>query len=149
MQIVRIIIAVTIAVTLIGCTPSRSGSVYTHEQARRVQQIETGIIVGVRNVQIEGERGVGTLGGAAIGGIAGSSVGGGRGQAIMTVAGGILGGIIGAATEEGITRKNALQITVKLDSGRTVAVVQEADVDYGVGDRIHLLTDGYETRVSR
>lgn len=149
MQMMRIIIAVTVVVILGGCTTSRSGSVYTHEQARRVQQVETGVVTGVRTVQIEGERGVGTLGGAAIGGIAGSSVGGGRGQAIMTVAGGILGGIIGAATEEGITRKDALQITVRLDSGRTVAIVQEADVQFTVGDKVNVLTNGYETRVSR
>jgi outer membrane lipoprotein SlyB len=60
----------------------------------------------------------------------------------------MLGWLVGSAVEEGITRKNALEITVKLDSGRVVSVVQEADVPFQVGDRVRLLTGGLEARVS-
>jgi outer membrane lipoprotein SlyB len=41
-----------------------------------------------------------------------------------------------------------LEITVKLDSGTMLAVVQEADVQFAPGDRVRLLESGGTTRVS-
>ena len=38
------------------------------------------------------------------------------------------------------TQRKALEITVKLDSGQTLAIVQEADETFNVGDRIRVLT---------
>jgi len=151
MQIVKIVTVIFTLILFGGCMPSsKSGAVYSRDQARQVQQVEPGIVQAVRNVQIEGQQTpVGSLGGAVIGGIAGSSVGGGRGSAIATTAGAIAGGLLGSAIEEGSTRKAALEITVKLDSGRSVAIVQEADVPFQVGERVRVLSNPVETRVSR
>ena len=59
-----------------------------------------------------------------------------------------MGAIAGGAIEEGVTGKEALEITVELDNGQIIAVVQEADDQYRVGDRIRILksSDG-TTRV--
>jgi outer membrane lipoprotein SlyB len=152
MKTLNIIIAVSIATLLLGgCMPtSNSGSIYTRDQARQVQEVESGVIESVRNVQIEGtQSGVGTVGGAVIGAIASSGVGGGRGRSIATTAGAIAGGLLGSALEEGTTRKDALEITVRLDSGKSLSVVQEADVPFQAGERVHVLTSPTATRVSR
>jgi outer membrane lipoprotein SlyB len=115
---------------------SKSGSVYSREQARQTQLVKTGKVVGVRTVTIEGTKSpVGSAGGAIIGGIAGSSVGGGKGSAIATTIGAIAGGLAGAAVEEGVTRTEAFEITVALDDGKTISVVQsEKDVTFQVGE---------------
>mgnify|MGYP006879907271 CR=1 FL=1 len=44
----------------------------------------------------------------------------------------------------------AVEFTVRLDSGRTIAVVQPGSVDdYRVGDRVRVTNDGTTTRVAR
>jgi outer membrane lipoprotein SlyB len=60
----------------------------------------------------------------------------------------IVGGLVGSAAEEGITRKDGLEITVKLDGGGLVAVVQEADDIFKAGDKVRLVENGETTRVS-
>ncbi|MHB8759362.1 MAG: hypothetical protein ACYC5S_04470, partial [Thiobacillus sp.] len=83
-----------------------------------------------------------------VGGVAGSSVGGGRGSVIGATVGAVLGGLGGAAAEEAVTRDEGLEITVKLDSGRRIAVTQAADEEFRVGDRVRVLSGGGVTRVS-
>ncbi|MEE4377100.1 MAG: glycine zipper 2TM domain-containing protein [Candidatus Competibacteraceae bacterium] len=134
-----------------GCAPSLSGSAYSRSQARETQQVQFGTVEGVRNVLIEGTKsGVGTVSGAALGGLAGSTVGGGRGKAAATIGGAVLGGLAGAAAEEGVTRQQGLEITVRLDNGRFIAVTQAADEIFNPGERVRILTgnDG-TTRVTR
>ena len=141
-----------IAATLLaGCASSKSGDVYTRDQARREQTIRMGIIESVRPVTMEGTKSaVGPMAGAAVGGIAGSTLGHGKGSAVTAVIGAVAGGLAGAAIEEGVTRRQALEITVKLDNGQFLAIVQEGDAtEFRPGDRVRLLSTGGETRVTR
>lgn len=132
-----------------ACATSNSGGVYSRDDARKVQTIKTGVVESVRTVKIEGTNSpIGTIAGGAIGGIAGSTVGGGRGSAIATVIGAVAGGIAGSALEEVATRKDGLEITVKLDGGGLVAIVQEADEVFKAGDKVRLVERGDTTRVS-
>nr|MBL8410566.1 glycine zipper 2TM domain-containing protein [Dechloromonas sp.] len=134
-----------------GCASSKSGDVYTRDQARREQTIRMGIVESVREVLMEGTKSpVGPAAGAAIGGIAGSTLGGGKGAAVAAVIGAVAGGLAGAAIEEGVTRKQALEITVKLDNGSMIAIVQEADpAEFRPGDRVRILSNYGESRVTR
>lgn len=134
---------------LAACASSNSGSVYSRDDARRVQTVRTGVVESVRQVKLEGTKSpVGTIAGGAVGGIAGSSVGGGRGSAIAAVIGAVAGGLAGSALEEGVTRKNAIEITVKIDGGALVAIVQEADEEFKAGDRVRLIENAGTSRVS-
>lgn len=136
-------------VLLSGCPASTSGGAYTREQARQVQEVQMGVVESVREVQIEGTKTpIGAGAGAVVGGVAGSNVGGGKGAIIGTTIGVIAGGLAGAAVEEGVTRKKGVEITVKLDSGRLLAVTQDADEVFRPGERIRVLTGGGVTRVS-
>jgi len=149
LNIKHIFLLCCIAVFFSACVSSNSGSVYSREDARKVQTVKTGIVESVRNVKLEGTQSpVGTIAGGAIGGIAGSSVGGGRGSSIAAIIGAVAGGIAGSAAEEAITRKDGLEITVKLDGGGLVAIVQEADEVFNAGDKVRLIERGDITRVS-
>ena len=151
MKAYRIIASLAVTALLAGCASSNSGEVYSRDQARRTQAVQMGTVQAVKNVQIEGTKsGVGAVGGGVAGGVIGSTIGGGNGSILAAVGGAALGAIGGAVAEEKITKKNGLEITVKLDSGSSIAVVQEADVLYSVGDRVRVLTssDG-TTRVVR
>ena len=138
-------------VLLAGCASSKSGDVYTRDQARREQSIRMGVVESVREVLMEGTKSpVGVVAGAAVGGVAGSALGGGRGSTVAAVIGAVAGGLAGSAIEEGVTRKQAMEITVKMDSGHLVAIVQEGDPrDFRPGDRVRVISSGGESRVTR
>lgn len=145
------ILIVSTSVLLTGCIPpSRSSEVYGREQTMKASIVEMGVVTALRPVMIEGTKSpVGGIGGAAIGAIGGSTIGGGRGSAVASILGAIAGGLAGAAIEEGATAQNGVEITVRLDSnGRSLAVVQAADEPFGLGDRVRVLTNPYETRIS-
>ncbi len=145
-QAAALVIAVA---TLAGCAQGLGGGAYTRDEARREQNVRMGKVESVRQVQIEGTRsGVGPAAGAVVGGIAGSGVGGGRGSAVAAVVGAVAGGVAGQAIEQGTTRKNGVEITVKLDNGALVAIVQEADETFRAGDRVRILSDGRTSRVT-
>lgn len=139
----------TAAMVLAGCAGSTSGSSYSRSQARGEMLVRMGVVEGVRPVQIEGsDSKVGTLAGAAVGGIAGSNVGGGSGQTVGAIVGAVIGGIAGSAIEESATKKNGLEITVKLDNGQLIAVTQDADEGFAVGDKVRVLSGQGATRVA-
>lgn len=136
---------------LAGCATSKSGDVYTRDQARREQNIRMGVVESVREVLMEGTKSpVGAIAGAAVGGVAGSTLGGGKGSTIAAVIGAVAGGLAGSAIEEGVTRKQAMEITIKMDNGQLVAIVQEGDpLEFRPGDRVRIISSGGESRVTR
>lgn len=146
---IRITTVLCLAAFLAACASSNSGGAYSRAQTRQVQTVRMGVVESVRLVKIEGSgSGVGTATGAVVGGVAGSTLGGGRGKVLTTVIGAVAGGIAGAAAEEGLTRKDGLEITVQLDKGALIAVTQEADEPFHPGDRVRVLEGGGVTRVS-
>jgi outer membrane lipoprotein SlyB len=149
MRITRLLAVSLLAALLAACASSNSGSVYSRDEARKVQTVKTGVIESVRQVKLEGTKSpVGTIAGGAVGGIAGSSIGGGRGSAIAAVIGAVAGGLAGSALEEGVTRKDGVELTVKLDGGGLVAIVQEADEVFNAGEKVRILESGGVSRVS-
>ncbi|MFP4076865.1 MAG: glycine zipper 2TM domain-containing protein [Halochromatium sp.] len=138
--------ALTMVTLLSGCPASMSASDYSREQARSAQNVQSGIVQSVREVRIEGTKsGIGTLAGGAIGGVLGNQIGAGAGRTLATIGVGLAGAAAGSAVEEGTTRQRGLEVTVRLDNGRTVAVTQAADVSLVPGDRVRVLTDRYGT----
>jgi outer membrane lipoprotein SlyB len=142
-------ISLLLVVILVGCASSNSGDVYTREQTRQVEHIKMGVVESVRQVKIEGtDSAFGTIAGGAVGGVAGNAIGNGRARGLTTVIGAVAGALAGKAAEEGLTKKDGVEITVKLESGELVAVVQEATEEFHPGDKVRLLENGGVTRVS-
>lgn len=149
MRKIQTIILILVASILGGCATSNSGDVYRREDTRKIQSVRMGIIESVRNVKLEGTNSnIGTAAGAVVGGIAGSTVGEGKGSAIGAVIGAVAGGIAGSAIEEVATRTDGVEITIKLDNGSLVAIVQEATETFKPGERVRLIETGGTTRVS-
>ena len=147
----RMAIAGAIAATafISGCASSSSGSVYSGGQARQEQTVRMGVVESVRQVTIEGSKsGVGTIAGGVVGGVAGSNIGGGKGSTIGTILGAVAGGVAGSAIEQGTTKKQGLEITVKLDNGELRAIIQDADESFRPGERVRLLSGSGVTRVT-
>ena len=136
---------------LTGCVSGLQGSTYSRSEARQVQEVEFGTVLSTNPVVIEGKQSVaGQLPGAIIGGVAGSSVGEGKGQQIFTILGVVGGAVVGSMIEEQATRSQGLELTIKMDSGKTLSIVQEVDnVNvFREGQRVRVLTQGALARVS-
>ncbi|MGZ5119360.1 MAG: hypothetical protein ACXWCY_01300 [Burkholderiales bacterium] len=148
---VTIVGVAAIAGVLSGCAaPGLGSGSYSREQARREQTVRMGYVESVREVKLEGTRtGVGAGAGAIGGGIAGSQIGHGAGSALGALGGAVVGGIAGQVAEQGLTGKRGIEVTVKLDSGQMVAIMQEADETFRPGERVRILSDGATTRVTR
>ena len=143
------IAALLAAAIVSGCATSRSGDVYSRQEALREQTVRLATIESVRPVTIEGTRsGIGAAAGTIAGGVAGSGVGSGRGSAIVGVLGAVGGGIAGQAVEQGTTRKPGVEITVRLESGELRAIVQEETDKFVAGQKVRLISSGGVTRVS-
>ncbi len=138
---------------LTGCAQSTlTGTSYSRGEARQAQSVQTGRVESVVPIVIEGRTdgvvGAGT--GAVVGGIAGHQVGGGSGRQLATVLGAVAGGIAGQRVEEATSRRQGVEITVRLDNGSVVSVVQEVDQNqvFSPGDRVRILGQGATKRVT-
>ncbi|MDC9767340.1 glycine zipper 2TM domain-containing protein [Proteus mirabilis] len=140
--------------TLAGCvnTSSLSGDTYTASQAKQAQNVTYGTIVSVRAVNIQAgsdENVLGAIGGAVLGGLLGNTIGGGTGRNLATAAGAIAGGMAGQQAQGALNTAKGVQLEVRLDSGRTVVVVQKADnTAYRQGQRVAVIGNGNNLTVS-
>ena len=149
MKFSKLLLIAALSVLVAACASSNSGSVYKRDDARKVQTVKTGVVESVRQVKLEGTKTpIGTIAGGAVGGIAGGSVGSGRGSAIVAVIGAVAGALAGSAIEEGVTRKDGIEITVKLDGGGLIAIVQEADEEFKPGEKVRIVENSDTSRVS-
>ncbi|AYC33826.1 glycine zipper 2TM domain-containing protein [Pseudomonas cavernae] len=140
-----------LALALGGCQSSLTGDTYSRDEARQVQTVRMGTIQSLRPVKIEGTKTpIGAGAGAVVGGIGGSTVGHGRGSAVAAVIGAVAGGLLGAATEEGFTRTQGVEITVREDDGSMRAYVQEVQENeiFRVGDRVRIMSVNGTSRVA-
>ena len=143
------ILAAALAAALTGCITHESADVYSKHEAGREQTVRMATVDSVRKVRLEGSQsGVGAAAGGAVGGISGAQVGHGAGSSVAAVLGGVAGGVAGNVIENKATEKDALEITVRLDSGEMRAIVQEADLQFTPGQRVRLLSSGGVTRVT-
>ncbi len=152
MKLKLITIALVAGTLLAGCaSPGMGGGNYTRSQTRGEMHVRLGVVESVRDVVIDArDSGTGTLAGAALGGVAGSTLGrGDRASVAGAIAGAVVGGIVGSNIEKSTNDKKGVEVTVKLEGGNLVAITQEKDEEFRVGDRVRILSGQGATRVSK
>ncbi len=146
-------IALLGAIVLTGCVSSKSQnpSTYRAGQAEREINIRFATVESVRDVTIEEDTtGAGTVAGGAVGAVAGSAISHGSRESIIGgVLGAVAGGIAGNAISKAQSKKEGVEITVKLENGEYRAIVQEKDPNLILqkGDRVRLMSTGNVTKV--
>jgi outer membrane lipoprotein SlyB len=128
-----------------------TGDVYSQRDARQAQAVSTGKITSIRPVKIEGNHTAGTVVGSIAGGFLGSTIGQGRAaNTAGAVGGALVGGAVGSHAQQAMGSRNGIEITVRLDKGGSVSVVQQVNPreQFGVGDRVRVMSSGSGTRVS-
>jgi outer membrane lipoprotein SlyB len=139
-----------------GCaTGGFSPDVVSRDAAATSQYVQSGVVVSIKNVTIEGDRDSGNLFGSVLGAIVGSNVGGADDQTtqeVGAVVGTAVGSVVGQNVSESLSRKAGVEIIIKLDTNeREISIVQEMpeDVDYSfrAGDKVRIVRSGGKARV--
>ncbi len=133
-----------------GCR-THSASSYSRNEMGRASFVDSGTVLSVRIVDIEGTNsGIGTATGAAAGAVAGSYIGGDvRSNILGAIGGAVVGGAVGYVAEEAITSGQAFEVTVRNDNGQVFAVVQDSNENLMPGDRVLVMDNGQSVRVVR
>jgi outer membrane lipoprotein SlyB len=130
---------------LSGCA-SRGGKTYNDSEVRTVHTIQLGTILSVNEVMVEEDPSfVGPAIGGVAGGVLGSLLGGGSGRTLTILGGAALGALLGGAGESAVRRYQATELTVELENGQTIVVVQGNDEIFVKGDRVRVLHTGEGT----
>lgn len=83
--------------------------------------------------------GLGTVAGAVVGGVLGNQVGSGSGRKAATVAGAVGGGLVGRQMEQNAGNSGQVyRVAVRMDNGAVQTLAQEVAPGVQVGDRVRL-----------
>ena len=131
-NVLKVTFAAIAVAGVTACTsPTTSGTIYTHGQTMTASHVQHGTITSVRNVEVRATNGnddavAGALLGGVVGALAGDQFGKGNGNKIMTGVGAIAGASIGSNMSKNASRAFSQEWIVKLDSGSSIAIVQQA-----------------------
>ncbi|WP_353118911.1 glycine zipper 2TM domain-containing protein [Nitratidesulfovibrio sp.] len=140
-QLKALVALLIVGLALSGCAQTYGGGTYKGGQTRMSHTVQYGTVEQISDAVIEDNAsGLGALGGAVVGGVLGNMIGGGKGRVLTTLGGAVAGGAAGYAGEKAMSTKKAIEITVRLENGQTMSVVQEPDETFVVGDRVRILT---------
>ena len=145
-RVYHLALLVVASVVVGGCASGTNGKESRRSQPQMMEEVEMGRVESVRDVLIADSR---TYRGRGPSVIVGGGIGSGGRSGVGVSIGTVLGGWGAEAPGESVTYKAGYEITVRLDSGRLIAVTQTADESFRTGDRVRVLTGNGATRVSR
>ena len=131
---------------LFSCSRNINDDSYQMSSVGDANRVGQGVIVDVREVQIQGNSQAGALTGGLAGGVAASTIGRGSGSVLASVGGALLGSLIGGLTQKELSEQKALQYIVRLTDGNMITVIQGMKNRFAVGQRVFILY-GKETHL--
>jgi len=137
-------LALIIALSILMAACASSGEKYYRGDRSTYR---TGTVESVRHVRLEGSSSpLSSFTGSIIGSLIGISVGNSRTSGLNSFVGSILGSLIGASAERALTSEAGIEVTVILDDGGIVSIVQDDDESFAPGDRVNVI-DGNRVSV--
>ena len=134
----RIFLILPLAIAL--ALPACGGKRYSDGNLRESQAVRYGVVVDVTEVMVEEDPSlVGPAVGLAAGGLIGSAFGAGTGRTLFILGGAALGADVGGGIDYRTRRYKALQLTMELDNGNILMVVQGYDELFVRGDEVRII----------
>ncbi len=133
-----------------GCAySSQRPDVVDRSVAQKAQSVTFATVVDIDRIVIAGNRAVGATAGAVIGAAAGQSATDSEVESgIAGVLGGLVGSAVGSAIGDAATRKDAIEVLLELDNGKTISIIQEeSQYMFAVGQRIKIIKSSGKSRV--
>jgi outer membrane lipoprotein SlyB len=143
----RTVLMVPVALFGLAACVDPSASTYSSTATtynNQSQRAEYGTVIRIENIRTQTGSG-NQLAGTILGGVAGAAVGNqfgnGSGKAVMTGAGALGGAMIGSNIANTAQTRTDRQITVRLESGKTIAIIQNTGA-FRVGQNVSLSYNG-------
>lgn len=142
--------ALSAAILLIGCAEPQAQTYYPFQsyppagyQSAPPASYSVGVVDQIEVItQGENHNVAGTVIGGIVGGLIGHQIGHGSGQTAATIAGAAGGAVAGHELQERSRGANeAFRVTVRLDNGAYLTVVQSDITDLRTGDRVRVEGD--------
>ena len=134
-----------------GCANSSlQPDTYDRDSVQKISNVLYGEVVSLKNVEIEGGATSGSIVGGLVGAATGSNMSDSKPESeIGAVLGGAIGATIGGNLSKNFQSRDGIQLTLNMDDGRTISVVQEVGgYIFSVGDLVEVVTTKGKTRVS-
>jgi|TARA_B100001057_G_scaffold455452_1_gene501999 outer membrane lipoprotein SlyB len=124
--------------------------VFDRDSVQKISNVLYGEIVSIQDVVIEGDIISGSIVGGLVGAAAGSEISNSKSESeIGAVLGGAIGATLGGNLSKKIKAVAGIQLTINMDDGRTISVVQEiGDYQFSTGDLVEIISIKGKTRVS-
>jgi outer membrane lipoprotein SlyB len=88
--------------------------------------------------------------GAVVGAILGAYViGNGNGRYLAGAMSGTVSGVVAQVAADRFSRRDGVEVIVRTDNGRQLAVTQDADQQFVSGERLYLVSGGSGYRLTR
>lgn len=133
--------------TVSACSPSYSPNVYSGAAVQQADKVESGTVIGFRQVEIQSDGTVGAVAGGAAGGVLGAQAGeGDLTHALGAVGGALAGGVVGTAVEHTTGDTTGWEYIVRESKGDLISVTQRQDKPLIVGQKV-LVIYGKQARI--
>ena len=135
---------------IFSCTNmSYQPDVVSKSDVQKQQYVVLGSILQITKVTIEGDRETGVAAGALIGGAAGQSVTDSEPESdIGAIIGGLVGSKVGAEVGSKLTKKDAVELLIRTDSGKLVSIIQEVSkYNFEINQKVQIIKRNGKSRV--
>jgi outer membrane lipoprotein SlyB len=132
---------------LAGCTPDYSPNTYNGSAVQQANKVDTGIVIGYREVRISDDGTVGAVTGGAAGGILGAQASSPTvPTALVALGGTVVGGVVGATVQHVAGDTKGWEYIVREPKGDLVSVTQREPTPIAIGQRV-LVIEGKQARI--
>jgi outer membrane lipoprotein SlyB len=130
-----------------GCTPDFSPNTYDSAAVQQANKVDTGVVVGFREVKINVDGTVGAVTGGVAGGILGAPANSPSVPTALAALGGtVVGGVIGVTVEHATGDTKGWEYIVREPKGDLISVTQREQTPIAIGQRV-LVIEGKQARI--
>jgi outer membrane lipoprotein SlyB len=135
------------AMALAGCSPDYSPNTYNGSAVQQANKVDTGIVIGYREVRISDDGSVGAVTGGAAGGILGAQASSPTvPTALVALGGTVVGGVVGATIQHATGDTKGWEYIVREPKGDLVSVTQREPTPIAIGQKV-LVIEGKQARI--
>lgn len=141
----KLLLVVLFSIGTLGIAHAQYNPNYYH-QGLQQQNVLLGRVISVRPAQGRGGHTMGNVVGGIAGAALGHQAGRGIGKTLATAAGALMGAFAGGRVQQSVTSHQAMLVTVRLQTGRAIAVV-ESGTHFRLGQKVQVLYGRGHVRV--
>lgn len=134
-------------IALAGCGPDYSPNIYNGSAMQQANKVDTGVVIGYREVKISDDGTVGAVTGGAAGGILGAETNSPTvPTALMALGGTVVGSVVGAGIQHASGDTTGWEYIVREPKGDLISVTQRQPTPIPIGQKV-LVIEGKQARI--